>query len=352
MTERPRFWRRGTPGSATVRLLLSPLGLVYGLVMRARNWMYDRALWRTIPTDCPTVSVGNVSVGGTGKTPITAWLAAQLAESGARPGIVLRGVGGDERLVLSRLVPTAIVVVDPDRVAGVREAVAAGARVAVLDDAFQHRRAGRQWDIALVSADAEREVDRVIPVGPLREPLVGLRRAGLVIVTRKAASDEAVTAVLARVRRAAPAVPVAVVSLVPDALFRWSDGARRPLSALRGATVAAISGIGDPAAFERQLSGVGARVTGFRFGDHHAFTTADASSLMQRLPAPATVVCTLKDAVKLGPLWPDPGPSLWYLSQRIVVEQGAELLDAGLSRLRGSLPSSLDDAVRPSILNP
>jgi tetraacyldisaccharide 4'-kinase len=94
-----------------------------------------------------------------------------------------------------------------------------------------------------------------------------------------------------------------------------------------------VSGIGEPTPFEQQLTAAGARVTGFRFADHHAYTAEDVRDLLVRVPADALVVCTLKDAVKLGLLWPVPAPPLWYLSQRITVERGGAAIDAALAAL-------------------
>jgi tetraacyldisaccharide 4'-kinase len=331
--ERPQFWRRGLPGSAAVRALLTPVSWLYGAVVWWRNRRFDSVDGMVVPPACPTVSVGNLTVGGTGKTPVTAWIAAALASGGARVGIVLRGYGADEVHVLRRLVPSAVVVADPDRVSGIAEARREGATTIVLDDGFQHRRAGRHLDIVLLSADAADESLELLPAGPFREPVENLRRAGLVIVTRKAADDAAVAAVTGLVRRVAPAVPLAVLALSPDALHRWDGAASAPLSMLADCQVAAVSGIGEPIPFERQLAAAGARVTGFRYGDHHAFTAGDVGDLLRRVPSDAVVVCTLKDAVKLGPLWPDPAPPLWYLSQRITVERGAAAIDAALATL-------------------
>jgi len=331
--DRPLFWRRSQPGGAVVRGVLSPMAGLYAGVMALRNRWYEWGGRAIVAPRVPTISVGNLSVGGTGKTPITAWLAARLAAEGSRVGIVLRGYGDDEPKVLARLVPDAVIIADPDRVTGSEAAVSAGATAIVLDDAFQHRRAGRDLDVVLLSADAEDEVLSVLPAGPLREPLGGLRRAGLILITRKAAASSAAARLEAVAAAVAPGVPTAVVALAGNALHGWADGSDASLEVLRDRMVAAVSGIGEPAPFEQQLTAAGARVTGFRFADHHAYTAEDVRDLLARLPADTLVVCTLKDAVKLGPLWPDPAPPLWYLSQRITVERGGAAIDAALAAL-------------------
>ncbi len=340
MAERPRFWRSDAPGAAVVRAMLRPLSGLYGAVMRLRNLCYDRGWLAVIPPPVPVIAIGNLTVGGTGKTPLTAWVAQHFVRIGARPGIVLRGVGGDEPLVLGQLVPEAIVEVTPDRVAGVDRAAAAGATIVVLDDAFQHRRAGRLLDIVVWSADAADEVSLVLPAGPLREPLQGLLRADLVVITRKAASDADVAACRGVLSAVAPGRPIVVVRLEAEALVDAHSGARRALASLAHTPVLAVSGVGDPEAFERQVRTSGARVTALRFGDHHAYGSADIADLLARAPADGVILCTLKDAVKLAPLWPASAPSLWYLSQRVTVEQGAESLATMLASVRpaGSPP--------------
>src|SRR5690348_7442624 len=129
----------------------------------------------------PTLSVGNVTVGGTGKTPVAAWIAAELIDRGARPAIVLRGYGDDEPLVHARLNPDVPVIVAPDRLEGIARAAASGADVAVLDDAFQHRRAQRTADIVLVSAERWTRTPRLLPAGPWRESLRALRRTSMIL---------------------------------------------------------------------------------------------------------------------------------------------------------------------------
>jgi tetraacyldisaccharide 4'-kinase len=213
----------------------------------------------------------------------------------------------------------------------------------VLDDAFQHRRAARVADVVLVSADAWTGATRLLPAGPFREPLRALRRASVVVITVKQASTAQVAAVEEAVRAVAPAVPRAVIALVADRLHQLPvegsavdvgvPSATRPLDSLAGRAVLAVSAIGDPAPFEAALVNAGAQVRGRRFADHHAFTAAEAEALARDVPAGALAVCTLKDAVKLAPLWPRLAPPLWYVSQAIVVRRGAEALDGAVGRV-------------------
>ena len=139
-----RIWAEDGPAAWA----LTPLSWIFSTAVAVKNVLYDIGLLRARKLALPAVSVGNLSVGGTGKTPVSAWVAAELARRGARPAIVLRGYGDDEVLVHRALNPGVPVIVDADRVRGAATAKAQGATVVVLDDAFQHRRAARDADSA------------------------------------------------------------------------------------------------------------------------------------------------------------------------------------------------------------
>ena len=318
--------------------LLAPAAWIFGAGVAVRNVLYDSGLLRSYALGVPSISVGNLSVGGTGKTPVSAWIAAQLIEAGVRPAVLLRGYGGgDEVLVHARLVPSAIRVADPDRVRGAARARTEGAEVLILDDAFQHRRAKRNLDIVLVAAE-QGSAKRLLPAGPLREPRGSLRRAQVLVVTRKSATLAAAEAVAAEWSEAAPGIEVVVAALVPERLERVGDGeAGSPrslgLDGLRDVRVLAISALGAPAAFEAQLASAGADVVSAAYPDHHAFQEAEIGTLAQRAATVDRVVCTLKDAVKLEGRWPRQAPPLWYLSQAVAIERGEEGFRSRLRRL-------------------
>ncbi len=348
-----RLWYSPDALARATRLALFPLELAYGGVVALRGKLYDSGVLPVRHASIPAIGVGNLTVGGTGKTPVSAWLARELARRGATPAVVLRGYGDDETLVHRLLNPDSTVLASADRAAGIERAAACGCDVAVLDDAFQHRRAARTADVVLVSAERWSERRRLLPAGPWREPLSSLRRASLVLVTRKSASSDEARAVAGRVARESEDVPVATVHLRPGDL-RALPGAAAPdalpANAVAGRAVLAISAIGDPRAFEQQLSALGARVTSARFSDHHRFTPAEIERLsrtadgMRREAGELSplVVCTLKDAVKLAARWPPGALPLWYVSQQAEVESGGEALDALLTRtLAVRSPSTL-----------
>ena len=328
-----RVWYGSGAGPTLARALLTPFAWAFGGAVRARNALYDAGIFASSASAIPVVSIGNLSVGGTGKTPLAAHLALRLREGGATPALVMRGFGDDESRAYALLAPGIQVVVDPNRVRGVQSAAQRGCDVAVLDDGFQHRRIRRDVDIVIVSAERSHRAAQLLPAGPLREPFGSLRRAALVIIARKAASRADAAFLGARVRRMLPHLATAEVALMPDGLVAWSSDERRSLESLKQQRVLAIAGIGDPRAFVRQIEPLAHLVEAAIYRDHHAYSAADAVALANRASRFDLVVCTLKDAVKLGSLWPRQGPQLWYVSQRLEVEEGEAEIERMLARL-------------------
>ncbi|HEX3534332.1 MAG TPA: tetraacyldisaccharide 4'-kinase [Gemmatimonadaceae bacterium] len=324
----------------TLRTLLTPLEMAYRGAVAMRSWLYDAGLFPAENFSVGVVSVGNLSVGGTGKTPVAAWIARRLTEKGIKPGIVLRGYGGDETLVHERLNAHVPVIAASNRPRGIREAIAQGADVVILDDAFQHRRAARDADVLLVDADSWSGAPRLLPAGPWREPLRSARRASLIIITRKTADRATVEAARRAVESAAPRVPIAVVHLAPGELRSTATGQSLPLHALRGADLTAIAAIARPESFFRQLTELGAVVRPHSFADHHAFTRKEARYLAAQASSSDFVVCTLKDAVKLESMWPAEAGSLWYVSQRLKIEDGQANIDRMLDGLLSNAHSN------------
>ena len=340
-------WFGKGAGPGVARLLLRPASLLYLAGIRARGMMYDRGLLHAEPAVLPALSIGNLTVGGTGKTPVAAWAAGMLAARGARPAIVLRGYGDDEPLVHARLNGAVPVIVAPARAEGIREARTRGCDVVVLDDAFQHRQVSRSVDWVLLSADRWSGHSTLLPAGPWREPLSSLRRATAAVVTRKAASRAQADDVRQRIVAVAPGIPSAVILLELDVLRAAAGPETLPLESISGAAVMLIAGIGDPAALREQLRQRGAVVREKVFADHHAFTQSEITDVARSVRTGEIVVCTLKDAVKIAPLWPRAAPTLWYVSQRVNVEEGVDVLEGSLDALLHARASETD-AVRPS----
>lgn len=322
-----RIWFGDGALPRLARLTLAPAEAAFRGGVAVRGAMYDHGVLPSLPPAVPALSVGNLSVGGTGKTPVAAWLAARLRAAGARPAIVMRGYGGDEALVHATLNPAIPVVTAPDRLAGAAQAARQHADCVVLDDAFQHRRVARLVDAVLISADSWNGRIRLLPAGPWREPLRALSRATLLIVTRKRV-DLASARSLAETLSERYSVPSAVLALRLGPLT--SNGRTASLEALDGRNVRAVAAIGDPRAFQSQLERVGAVVRPAFFADHHRFSSEDARRLASELRPDEWPVCTLKDYVKLAALWPRQASSLWYVSQRVAPEAGEAAITAAL----------------------
>jgi tetraacyldisaccharide 4'-kinase len=328
-----RIWFGNDLAAKVARLLLMPLEGVYGSVIGVREALYDTGLLRTRAPVLPTISIGNLSVGGTGKTPVAAWIARGIVERGGRPAIVLRGYGDDEPRVHRMLNPDVPVVVAGDRVAGVAAAQERGASVAVLDDAFQHRRIERRADFVLVSADRWTRSPHLLPAGPWREPLRAVRRATLVLVTRKAASTKQADDVHEALLHIAPLVPRTTVHLAPLELVAVGTQQRRPIADLAGREVHILVAIGDPQAFVRQIEALAATVKADVHPDHHHFTGDEIDRFVRGVPPDGLAICTLKDAVKLADRWPREAPTLWYVSQHVTVERGVGGVERVLDEL-------------------
>ncbi|MEO5814483.1 MAG: tetraacyldisaccharide 4'-kinase [Gemmatimonadaceae bacterium] len=322
-------WYGDTASDRTARAVLTPASWVYEAIIRVRNARYAKSD-AVHPSAVPVLSLGNITVGGTGKTPVAAWAAATLRARGGRPAIVMRGYGDDEPLVHVKLNPDVPVITDADRVRGAERARDARADCVILDDGFQHRRIARVADWVLVAAERWRDDLHLLPAGPLREPTSALGRADVIIVTRKSASLADADTISARLSARFPKVGLAVCHLALDTLVDALTGERRPLSWLSDRRIVAAAAVGEPDAFFAQLRALGARVEERPFADHHAFDGAEARALAQAADRREGLVCTLKDAVKLAPLWTPAAAPMWYVSQIAVIERGASVLDHGL----------------------
>ena len=319
-----RLWYSRQASARLSRIALAPAAGLYAALTGTRNALYDAGVLRSVHAPIATLGVGNLTVGGTGKTPVSAWLAGRLRDLGGTPAIVMRGYGDDEPYVHSALNPDIPVVTGADRVDAVCRAAALGADVAVLDDVFQHRRLRRDVDLLLVSADAWLTGRRWrLPAGPWRESLGAATRATDVALTVKAATNDQISAASDALRLIRPDWPTATVQLSLGELRRMDEpDSSLELGALASQKVLLIAAIADAAPLTRQMAATGALCTLASFSDHHAFTDADLRALVAQSAQHDLVVCTLKDAVKLVSRWPRAAATLWYVSQRIDVPQG------------------------------
>ncbi len=294
----------------------APLALLYGGALVCRNALMPDPVRAGIPVIC----IGNITVGGTGKTPMVGWVVEVLKKAGKHPAILTRGYGGDEPKLLARFgVP---VVAEPDRVKGAAIAKEKGADVLVMDDGFQHRRLARDLDLVLVDATDPWGDGHLLPWGKLREPREALGRAGAVVITR---SDQVQPGALRVLREE-------IGRLAPKALL--AEAVHEPVGGedLREKRVLAVCGIGNPEAFRKTLEGLGAQVTLKAFPDHHAYTAADVVAIVGTA-GDLPVITTEKDWVKLEVFQ---GAAGWKaLGVRIRLSHGSEVLAAAVCAAAG-----------------
>ena len=330
------LWTSRRPEARLARLPLIPASALWRAGMKVREVAYERGWAATRDLPLPAVSVGNLTVGGSGKTPIAIWIARHYAAQGLRPGILLRGYGNDETLVHQRSVAEAVVVANPDRLAGAHTAVEKGAQVLVLDDAYQRLDVRRDLNLAVVAAETTRAVRWAVPAGPWREGVEALDRAGALIVTRKRASLEAATQLAndlaSRVRG-----PVAIAHLGLRHLEGLVSGRRVPASELAGRRVVASAGIADPDAFVAQVKSVGAQVQVATWKDHHEYRDEDLAWLAHAARRADHVVMTEKDAVKLRDRWPASVPEPLVAVLGLEWEQGGDRIVAALDAVVSSV---------------
>jgi tetraacyldisaccharide 4'-kinase len=297
--------------------------------MATREMAYRYGWLATRDLPLPSVAIGNLTVGGSGKTPVAIWVAQHYVAHGFVPGILLRGYGADETLVHQHAVPEARVIADPDRAAGADRALARGAQVLVLDDAFQRLDVRRDLNIAVVSAETTRAVRWPLPAGPWREGLGALERADAVVVTRKRATPEAAQMLAADLQGRVKG-PVAIAHLGLRYVEGMVSGIRHPASTLAGKRVVAASGIADPDAFVAQTKATGAAVQVATWKDHHDYRDEDVAWLAHAARRADHVVITQKDAVKLRNRWPTSVPEPLVAMLDLEWEEGGDAIAAAL----------------------
>jgi tetraacyldisaccharide 4'-kinase len=309
----------------------------YTFAVTARRWAYRIGICKSHPADAPVICVGNLTTGGTGKTPTVAWVVRRLREAGHSPAVLTRGYkaveGTSDEAEMLRQLCQAPVVVEPNRVTGAARAVRGGADVIVMDDGYQHRRLRRDLDIVLVSATDPFGYGWCLPRGLLREPLAALKDAHVVLITHSnEVAAERLQAVRDRIGRHSRGALIALAVHRPTHVLD-EQGARQPLETLAGRNVFAFCGLGHPEGFFSSVANLHARVMGRRALDDHADYDADTvgrlQSEMQHCQA-SLAVTTQKDYVKLAdtPL----AARTWQLAVDVEIsDRREELLDRILS---------------------
>ncbi|MBK8267639.1 MAG: tetraacyldisaccharide 4'-kinase [Planctomycetes bacterium] len=347
--------RKGGPLRRLARFGLILLAIPYGFIIRLRNLYYASISAASRRVDAPVISIGNITVGGTGKTPMAARIARLLMDRGRNVAILSRGYKGrpvqpadasadspappwslesDEALVLQRRCPNATIVIDANRVAGAKAAREAGCDALVLDDGFQHRRLARDLDIVLIDATQPFGHGWMLPRGLLREPPSSLARAGVIVLTR---SDEIEQSdrmlLLSTLRRCSKGRPL--VQAV-HRITGFQDVTGRLLPGQDPGAVQAVifAGVANFESFRRAVERIGVKaVAAYEYPDHHDYSDEEMTAICDvalALEANA-VVTTEKDAVKLVNRWPDKTCRLLVLHLEIeFLEDGGRIIESAI----------------------
>lgn len=296
-------------GPTMVRGLLGCLTPIYRWGHWLRTRKFDSSPDSIHRINVPVLSIGNLTTGGTGKTPMVVWLCRALRDRGLRVAIVSRGYKSgesgtnDEALELESRLPDVPHLQDPNRVNSATIAIEElESQVIVMDDGFQHRKLGRDLDIVLIDATCPFGYDRLLPRGLLREPLSALGRASAVVITRSDRVSSADIELIKRKIREVAAVPIALGCASTQGVARF-DGKREPLDVLSTQKCFVFSAIGNPEAFEGSVGELGIDVVGAkRFADHYRFTREELEAMgREAVEAGATaLLCTHKDLVKVA----------------------------------------------------
>ena len=342
MSESPayRWLHRVWYENARSGWLLLPLSGLYWLVIVVRKYLFDRGILRSYRAAVPVVVIGNITAGGTGKTPTVLWLAEELQQRGFRPGIVSRGYGGshsgssmrvdvnsetsvvgDEPVLLARR-GQCPVVVDADRTRGAEMLIADGVDVVISDDGLQHYRLQRDYEICVVDGARGLGNRRLLPAGPLRERAERLDDVEQVLVNGKLAGSEYILTTAEQ--------NAISFDLVATEARRLNGSLSRPLERFAGVTVHAVAAIGNPQRFFDLLRAQGIQLIEHRFPDHALLQPADL-----RFGDDFDVFMTEKDAVKLGASLSD---KYWYVPVDLSIDplDAAPMLEQIESRIRGS----------------
>jgi tetraacyldisaccharide 4'-kinase len=334
------YGRRRSPFWEAV---LSLLSASYGVVIRARAGLYRLHVLTRKELPCNVISVGNVTLGGTGKTPAVIHVAALLQKNQRRPVVVSRGYGredeaeivvvsdgvsvlvdtkrgGDEPVLIGLKLPGVPVIVGRNRYQAAQEALQGfNSDTVILDDGFQHVQLKRTCDIVLIDALNPFGNGKLFPAGILREPVSAIKRAHAVLITN---ADETVTVnTLKETIRRHTAARIFTSNRQPLDLIDCCSGETKPLSVLRGTRVLAFSGIARPASFTELLQSFGAIIAeGFAYPDHHDFRKSDLADVFKKAADQkvSMIITTEKDVVRLKKLKPD---GIWVLRIELIVHE-------------------------------
>lgn len=295
------------------------LSLPYRIVVLIRNWMFDWRLRSTASSTAPVISLGNLTTGGTGKTPLVAYLTQWFQKQDVKVALLSRGYRSlpgevnDEKLLLDRLCPGVPHYQNPNRCASAVRAVDAGAQLLILDDGFQHRKLSRNLDIVLIDSVCPWGHGYLLPRGLMREPKSALKRVDFVILTRTDQISQAgLEGLTNEIAKWVPRNLIAHAEFQPQGLVN-ARGETQSLDSVEGKTVGAFCAIGNPEGFQRTLEQAGFRGSGIQvFPDHHHYSQDELNAIGTQAAAASVelILTTCKDLVKISehklagiPIW-------------------------------------------------
>jgi len=302
--------RSGVLGATLLRFFLGIAAIDYSIVIWLRNFLYSRSWLKIYRANAVVISIGNITVGGTGKTPLVNWLCGLLRKKDISCAILTRGYKAkkgkfsDEPAIFAVSCPDAKVIVNPDRVAGATEAVEKfGAKAMIMDDGFQHRRLARDVDIVTIDGTQPFGYGKMLPAGLLREPVVALKRADAAIITRcDQISDTELTQLEEKLQQVNPEM-IIVRSVHAPISAKSMSGEEISIDELKGKNIFAFCGIGNPDAFVNTLEKLGANPVGSKiYNDHHRYTDNDIADIYEeaRRSQADLILTTQKDQTKIN----------------------------------------------------
>jgi tetraacyldisaccharide 4'-kinase len=270
--------------AALLRLFIGTAAAGYSLIVKLRNFLYSKRCLKIHTADVPVISIGNITAGGTGKTPLVIWLCKFLQQKGIQCAVLTRGYKTrgmvDEPAILVESCPQAKVIINPDRVAAARQAVGFGAKVLIMDDGFQHRRLHRDLDIVTIDATCPFGYGKVLPAGLMREPVISLRRADVAVLTRcDQISESKLCQIEKELQQINPDIMIAK-SIHSPIYAQSATGEKITIEQLRSRKIFAFCGIGNPDAFLSTIKSTGVNLVGSKiYSDHYCYTDSDIDDI-------------------------------------------------------------------------
>jgi len=308
------FWRKlvtsknPPPDYKLLRAILLVCSFFYRIAVVLRNLFYDFSIFRKTKVDAVVMSVGNITAGGTGKTPLVAWLCNYFTEKNITTAVLTRGYKiknsdfADEPAMLAKTCPKAKIMVNPDRIAGAKKAIIEhNAKLLIMDDGFQHRKLARDIDIVAIDATEHFGCEKLLPAGFLREPVSSLKRADAVVITRiNQTQPEKIEEIKKRVLSLNPKIIFAAAVYKPICAKLIKDDFI-DINELKTKKIYAFCGIGNPDAFFQTVGELALNIVGTKvYNDHHRYTESDIAEIYHdgRYKQAELIITTRKDWIK------------------------------------------------------